>query len=76
MTTAIIKYFKRDESLVVVQIAGTALDVALRVCGTDRSTAAKLVPGETISFDIARDRRGCAVAIDIAPIQPRNVGGG
>ena len=70
MTTAIIKYFKRDESLVVVRVAGTALDVALRVCGTDRSTAAKLVPGETISFAIARDRRGCAVAIDVTSIQP------
>jgi hypothetical protein len=76
VTTAIIKYFKRDESLVVVRVAGTALDVALRVCGTDRSTAAKLVPGETVSFDIARDRRGCAVAIDVSSIQPRNVGGG
>ena len=73
MTIAVIKSFERDESLLIVRVNGTSPEVSLRLCGSDRSTVAKLGPGETISFDIARDQRGGAVAIDVTPVQPPNV---
>jgi hypothetical protein len=70
--TAIIKSFERDEGLVVVRVDETSPEVSLRVCGSDRSTVAKLGPGKRIRFAVARDRRGCAVAIDVTSAQPLN----
>lgn len=70
MITADIRHFERDHGLVVVKLADPHVpELALRVCGSDRSTLARLGPGETIQFDIACDRRGHPVAFDISAIR-------
>lgn len=68
MTTAVIRSFNPDHDLVVVKVEGRAPDVALRLCGSDKSTVAKLRPGQRIRFDFQCGRHGQVFAIDVTPI--------
>ena len=68
MTTAVIRSFNLDHGLVIVKVDGRAPDVALRLCGSDRSTVANLMPGRRIRFDFQRGRHGQVFAIDVTPI--------
>jgi hypothetical protein len=68
MTTAVIRSFRPDHGLVIVNVDGRAPDVALPVCGSDRSTVATLRPGRRIRFDFQCGRHGQVFAIDVAPI--------
>ena len=68
MTMAVLRSFNRDRGLIIVRVEGRSSDVALRVCGSDRSTTAKLPPGHMIRFDFACNREGQVFAIDIEPV--------
>lgn len=70
MTTAVIRSFRPDHGLVIVKVDGRAPDVALRVCGSDRSTVAGLRPGQRIQFDFQCDHHGHVFAIDVTAISP------
>ena len=68
MTTAVIKSFNRDHGLVIVKIDGGAADIALRLGSSDRSTVAKLSPGQRIRFDFQCSRHGQVFAIDVSAV--------
>jgi hypothetical protein len=70
MTTAVIRSFRPAHGLVIVKVDGRAPEVALRVCGSDRSTVAELRPGQRIQFDFQCDRHGHVFAIDVTAIPP------
>jgi cold shock CspA family protein len=70
MTTAVIRSFRPDHGLVIIKVDGMAPDVALRVCGSDRSTVAELRPGQRIQFDFQCDRHGHVFAINVTAISP------
>lgn len=70
MTTAVIRSFRPAHGLVIVKVDGRGPDVALRVCGSDRSTVAELRPSQRIQFDFRCDRHGHVFAIDVTAIPP------
>ena len=70
MTTAVLRSFNPDQGIVTVKVDGRSPDVALRVCGSDRSTILRLSPGHRISFEFACNRHGQVFAIDVTPVAP------
>jgi cold shock CspA family protein len=68
MTTATLKSYSLDQNTALVSVDGSASDVALRLCGSDKSVVAHLVPGQKIRFDVSVNRRGERFAIDVTPI--------
>src|SRR5712691_8883788 len=70
MTTAVIRSVRPDHGLVIVKVDGKAPNVALRVGGSDRSTVARLRPGQKIRFDLQCDPHGNMFAIDVTAISP------
>jgi len=68
MTTAVIKSFKADRGIVIVKVDERSPGVALRLCGSDRTTVAKMLPGQRIQFEFACDRKGNVFGIDVTPV--------
>jgi hypothetical protein len=68
MTTAVITSVRPHHGLVIVKVDGKAPDVALRLCGSDRSTVAKLRSGQKIRFNFQCDGQGNVFAIDVTAI--------
>jgi hypothetical protein len=67
--SAVIKSFRPDYDSVVVTLDGRPGETAFRVRGSDRSTVAKMLPGDRIQFDSVCDRGDRVLAIDVAPVR-------
>ena len=68
MAIATVKSFQPDHGLVIVKLDGRLQEAALRVCGSDRTTIKKVLPGHRIRFDLSCNRQGQVFAVDVIPI--------
>jgi hypothetical protein len=68
MAAGVLRSFEPDDGVIHVLLIEGLSETALRVCGSDKLTAARLPRGEAIQFQLVRDRQGRACAIDVSLI--------